>query len=53
MVKRQEKSDSGQPQIEDKNKPEFRCVLDELVDAGVQENQIVGEVNTMIFGVSI
>lgn len=30
----------------------FRSVLDELVDAGVDEHQILEEVNTMLFGVS-
>ncbi len=29
----------------------FRSVLDELVDAGVSDDQIVDEVNTMLFGV--
>lgn len=29
----------------------FRSVLDELIDAGVEEEQIIDEVNTMMFGV--
>lgn len=32
--------------------PLFRNVLDELVDAGVSEDQMVDEINTMLFGVS-
>lgn len=38
--------------LEYQREPEYRSVLDELVDAGVDENQIVDEVNTMIFGVN-
>lgn len=30
----------------------FRCVLDELFDAGVDERQTIDEMNTMLFGVS-
>lgn len=34
-------------------KSPFRSVLDELVDGGVEEEQIVDEINTMLFGVIV
>lgn len=37
---------------DDANSSSFRSVLDELVDAGVDDQQILDEVNTMLFGVS-
>lgn len=46
-------SDSGKEtgSSEKTNGKLFRSVLDELVDAGVSDDQIVDEVNTMLFGV--
>lgn len=40
-----------QEEVDDPDKPPFRSVLDELIDAGVADDQIIEEVNTMIFGV--
>ncbi|CAL8148598.1 unnamed protein product [Orchesella dallaii] len=36
--------------VEDNNSEECRCTLDELMDAGVSDEEIVHEINTLLFG---
>jgi len=48
---REKRSCSAEAYDPPNSAPSFRSVLDELIDEGVDDDQIVDEVNTLMFGV--